>query len=716
MGQAPLVEGAGSDISEEASDDTEASPLPGTSSRSSESANSPLEAVQAAFSAFSAREDLHSLGPSDHLRWASGLPEADDSPRVPTFLNGHFARSVSMSVAELQTARQSALAFWKHRKLVTDPQWQTIFRSLPAHCQSVLGPEKNLLLLKEMLEAIAWPNNTLFRNLCNGFPLVGRLPASGIHAPAAKSPEPAETLRSLLAHPRERNEATLGRIAAEKGGDTRVRTQFLSACSKEVEDGKARFRNLDVDSCVLTARFPIVQGEKDGMPKIRCIDDFTASAVNGAVVHSERTCPDTLDTLVALVRHAAAGKQHIAMRWRKDDFWHAFKTLPICSGHLPLAATAWPEAVADGKALQLLCLPFGSSASVSGWDRFGLAIQGILAALFHLLYLRFVDDMFAGDSALEGRDIGSDCLIGPAGSARLARAVVSELLGWDLDAGKAVTEATKTVILGVCVEFDDHNQLIQFSLEAERLEKWTAEIREALRRRSLSPARALKLAGKLSWGATAVFGRGARVYLAAIYHHGSGNQSRLSQRTKLCLRWWLRFLQEPPSRSVPVMRRQKKRCILYTDATGQGRMAWVIQTPCLKAWAAADVPAKARQWVLHRKNQIGTWELMAALCALKFLLSYLPGEFEILAFVDNTSALGALLRGCSRQFDWNELIGELWFAVAQRGHYLHLWHVPSHLNLADAPTRPEAKSEQLRKLAADGFQEMPWSFPADAPW
>ena len=56
----------------------------------------------------------------------------------------------------------------------------------------------------------------------------------------------------------------------------------------------------------------------NGMLKIRCIDDFTASLVNSAVVHSERTSPDTLDTLVALVRHIAIGGQRVAIRWRKD--------------------------------------------------------------------------------------------------------------------------------------------------------------------------------------------------------------------------------------------------------------------------------------------------------------------------------------------------------------------------------------------------------------
>eukprot|EP00959_Pyramimonas_sp_CCMP1952_P224414 4692403-Pyramimonas_sp.AAC.1 len=94
-------------------------------------------------------------------------------------------------------------------------------------------------------------------------------------------------------------------------------------------------------------------------------------------------------------------------------------------------------------------------------------------------------------------------------------------------------------------------------------------------------------------------------------------------------------------------------------------MAWVIHAPGLKAWAAAAVPTAAKKWAFHRKNQIGTWELMAAICALKYLVQLLLGDLEIMAFVDNTSALGALLRSCSRQADWKELIGELWFSVAQ---------------------------------------------------
>ena len=463
----------------------------------------------------------------------------------------------------------------------------------------------------------------------------------------------------------------------------------------------------------------MAQGWKETLqgivPKVRCIDNFTVSLINSAVQHSEKASPDTLDTLVALVRETANG-QRVKIRWRKDDFKHAFKTLPICSGHLPLAVTVWPEIAQHGEAFQLLSLPFGASASVSGWDRFGLAVQGILARIFLLLYFRFVDDMFAGDAEVEPASCPEPCFVGPDGAAHLARVVVQDLLGWSLDAAKATTAEKHAVILGVGVRFDDANQVIAFELERDRLQQWRAQILEALEDGALAPTQAQKLAGKLSWGATAVFGRGARVHLAAVYRHGAGHQRKLSQRTRLCLQWWVRFLEAPPARCVPVQCPERTRCILYTDATGQGRMAWVIQSPYLKAWSASVVPAAAREWARYRKNQVGTWELMAAVCGLKFLISTAPGDLEIVAFVDNTSALGAILRGCSRQTDWNDLIGDLWLAAAQRGHFLHAWYVPSHLNLADAPTRPETKASEIAELASRGFREIQWVFPPGAPW
>ena len=95
---------------------------------------------------------------------------------------------------------------------------------------------------------------------------------------------------------------------------------------------------------------------------------------------------------------------------------------------------------------------------------------------------------------------------------------------------------------------------------------------------------------------------------------------------------------------------------------------------------------------------MATWELMAAICALHWLLSEGFGELEVLLFVDNNAALGTLIRGSSRQADWNDLIGDLWLRVARAGVLLYSFYVPSHLNLADAPTRPRQKAAALEAI------------------
>ena len=50
------------------------------------------------------------------------------------------------------------------------------------------------------------------------------------------------------------------------------------------------------------------------------------------------------------------------------------------------------------------------------------------------------------------------------------------------------------------------------------------------------------------------------------------------------------------------------------------------------------------------------------------------------------------------------------------GAMLSAWWVPSALNLADAPTRRAAKSAAMQKLHDEGFQEVSWEWPRDAPW
>ena len=156
------------------------------------------------------------------------------------------------------------------------------------------------------------------------------------------------------------------------------------------------------------------------------------------------------------------------------------------------------------------------------------------------------------------------------------------------------------------------------------------------------------------------------------------------------------------------------RAVIYSDATGKGMLAWVADLgEGRRMLSSIAVPTWLRKWALFRRTQIATWELVAALCSLWWLLSrnLIDESWEVHLFLDSKTALGTLLRGASRQKDWNSLVGEIWFKIACHGCLLMAWYVPSHQNLADAPTRPRQKQHELEAFQDAGFESTAWQWP-----
>ena len=154
-----------------------------------------------------------------------------------------------------------------------------------------------------------------------------------------------------------------------------------------------------------------------------------------------------------------------------------------------------------------------------------------------------------------------------------------------------------------------------------------------------------------------------------------------------------------------------------------------------RRYAAAGVPAALRGWVVRRKvqalaraaagrrtrglrgacgAQVATWELVAALCALGTVLAEYD-DIEIVCFIDSAVALGTVVRGASRQPDWNALVGNLWLGAATKGCAMWAFRVPSAQNPADAPTRPDCKWRELDAMHRSGFSEEAWQWPAQPP-
>jgi len=662
---------------------------------------------------------LDRMSAMEHLQWARALPFCAD-PQAPEYLRAALARILAMSAEELHDRRAAAKEHWTERKRVLDPAWEVQYRCLPDHIRSVLGPKKNLLLLKELLVAAGSPDELLFDHLLSGFPLIGELYRSGT-LPAVPYTGMEESSESLWQKRATNNAYMKHRVLTSTGAGSSLHREFLDKNQEEVLNGKATWvpSSEALEDAVVTPRFAVHEGYKwDALGewwrlKIRMIDDYLASRVNMATSVGEKIEHDTLDVLVSLARQIGSAE----LKFRKADFVGAFKTLPLRCADLHLAVSILMGENADLLALQLWSCPFGALSSVHSWHRFGAAIQLILANLFDIPYPRYVDDLFGVDpTPMRPREYVWQCA---SGTARLAKWVIQELLGWELDEDKAKQNSQQFRALGVDVECDEATDTLRFEIGQDRIQKWTAEINEILFSCWCSPSRASKLAGKLSWGASAVFGRGARVYLMPLFYHASGRSKVVSRRMMAALQWWLRYLEARPVRIVSLLQWQRPRLLLYTDATGSGNMAWVAEVGSHRLYSRTVVPTSLRKWARFRKNQIATWELAAAICGLWYFLAgpqQLDPGAEIQMFVDSTVALGTLMRGCSRQKDWNAMVADIWFRTAVCSHLLLCWRVPSAQNLADAPTRAADKRVQMIQLQEAGFEEVLWQWPRQVPW
>ena len=142
----------------------------------------------------------------------------------------------------------------------------------------------------------------------------------------------------------------------------------------------------------------------------------------------------------------------------------------------------------------------------------------------------------------------------------------------------------------------------------------------------------------------------------------------------------------------------------------------MLVTPAVRVWAAAEVPAEAWSWALPRRNQVTLWELLAALCGVQWFLQQALEYPELVVFIDNTAALHTLLRGSSRQADFNSVLGSVWFDLARANVLMHAHYVPSALNLADGPTRASKADKSRATLESLRFKEVAWQWPVGVPW
>ena len=151
--------------------------------------------------------------------------------------------------------------------------------------------------------------------------------------------------------------------------------KLYDACAEDAKLGRMsaprRLVARDLQSFSLSARFPVVQGEK-----VRPVDDLSASMINPATAPTEKLKCDRLDDLHESMRDMAADAQSPLVLY-KADIDAAYRRVCIEPDQMQFAAVVFRYKGEVWISVHY-ANPFGGVACVHNWDRIGKYIRARL--------------------------------------------------------------------------------------------------------------------------------------------------------------------------------------------------------------------------------------------------------------------------------------------------------------------------------------------------
>lgn len=257
---------------------------------------------------------------------------------------------------------------------------------------------------------------------------------------------------------------------------------------------------------------------------------------------------------------------------------------------------------------------------------------------------------------------------------------------------------------------------INWSLTEAKTLEWLESISTRLNEDSLPAGAASKLASRLGFASTKVFGRVGRAWIRPIlwrHQHKTTACLRKNRRLRSSLRWWAMLLNRRPERlshraasplGVPDV-------LVYTDAEGAGGVGVYVKwcASGREEFASGVVPAKWTKSLKKRKTQINAYELLAVVAAWNTWADELRGA-RVLCLIDNTAALNITVSGWSRHEDLNWMAGQCWLRIAASQCMVAWSWVPSRSNMADAPSRAglSFSSRMLRRALRWPLPPVDW--------
>lgn len=212
---------------------------------------------------------------------------------IPEVLVEAIKTRCQMSPIEIAKARLRTLLFWNTRAKQLEAEEKKLKQTMDPIVSGEVS-RKRILLFREMLKESGHPDVGAEEELIEGAKLVGEVPITGVLPPKFV---PATTTLDSLKKQSAMMKPKAYDIASSSGDSSIDEEVWRQTLAEEQGWLRGPLSLADIDPCSpITKRFGLRQSDK-----VRLIDDYSASGINGCVTTSEMPALHTIDAASAVL-------------------------------------------------------------------------------------------------------------------------------------------------------------------------------------------------------------------------------------------------------------------------------------------------------------------------------------------------------------------------------------------------------------------------------
>ena len=364
---------------------------------------------------------------------------------------------------------------WSKRAKELNSEEMEFHKGLAPHLQHLLKG-KRLLLLKEVLEDLGYPDHSLVDEISNGFTLHGWMTESNVFPKETKRPEyTVDMVRNMA---KGLNQMVFGQVNAT-ADDELARTTWESTLEEIEKQWVWRDVTSDMDEVILAKRFGLQQ-----KTKVRVIDDCTIGGYNKAYGTKEKLRVHAIDQLAAYLSWLCTDLGDDIdddIVGRTYDLRSAYKQFGVSVETRDLLRLlVWNSDQHKPCLLGINALPFGASGSVSAFLRISMALWFVGTVGLKLCWTVFYDDftVICKRRLSHGTSIAAEALFDLFG------------MWYAREGSKAVEFGEQVKTLGLLVELGSVRKGFTIGHTQERREELRAALTEVLETKKLEPKQA----------------------------------------------------------------------------------------------------------------------------------------------------------------------------------------------------------------------------------